>query len=52
MATNENVLALKLRLARDHCLVNDDFIAPLRMDNSAVCRHGITGVQVNHVSNG
>ena len=48
--TSEYVLALKLRLARDLCLLNQNVMTALREDNGAICRHGITAVQVNHVS--
>ena len=47
---NEYVFALKLRLARDLCLLNQNVIASLREDHGAICRHGIAAIQVNHVS--
>ena len=50
VVSSEYVFALKLRLARDLCLLNENVIASLREDNGAICRHGITAVQVNHVS--
>ena len=44
MVTSEYVLALKLRLARDLCLLNQNVMTALREDNGAVCRHDITAV--------
>ena len=51
MIANDDVLLLKLGLARDLCLLDQKVAASLREDDGAVCRYGIPAVEVYYVTN-